>query len=149
MAVIPRHVYRRVEAALHRRGEAVERADQRYRRAYEHATGIGGGLGKKVRTSGTGDRLARDVITMVEAGDVLDEAERWEKVFRRLDEYFKGREETRAAVMLYREHLPQTVVAQRMRVDRQTVRRWRDAYVCHAALLAVEEGLIVLGGAAE
>lgn len=142
MAVIPRHIYRRVEAALHHRGEAVDRADQRYRRAFERATGLGVGSGEKVVTSSTGDKLVRDVISMVEAGDVLDEAERWEQVFRKLDTMFAGRDEAKAAKLLYTEHRSQEEVARMLYVERQTVRRWRDAYVCHAALLAAEAGLI-------
>lgn len=142
MAVIPARIYRRVEAALHHRGEAVDRADQRYRRAFERATGLGMGSGEKVNTNGTGDRLVRDVINMIETGDMLDEAERWEQVFRKLDTMFQGRDEARAAKLLYSEHRSQEEVARMMFVERQTVRRWRDAYVCHAALLAAEAGLI-------
>lgn len=147
MAVIPRHVYRRVEAALHKRSTAVEAAAEAQRRAEERATGIGGGgLGEKVQVSSRGDKLERDVIGLVEAGRALDQALAWERVFGKLDEYFAGRDEARAAALLYDEHLPQSVVAGRMYVDRQTVRRWRDAYVCYAALLAAEAGLIRMGG---
>lgn len=145
MAVIPGRIYRRIEAALHRRRETEQLADE-YRRALDRATAIGSGLGERVQTSASGDKLERNVLRMVEAGDAIEEAARWEDVFLQLDGYFKGRDEARMAALLYGEHLPQQVVAARMYVDRQTVRRWRDAYVCHAALLAAEAGLIRMGG---
>lgn len=142
MAVIPARIYRRVEAALHHRGEARTKGLQRYQDAVDHATRISSGLTERVQSSTSGDRLERDVIRIAEASEALDAAERWEKVFRRLDVYFAGQDEAKAAQLLYIEHLPQNVVAKKMFVDRQTVRRWRDSYVCHAALLAAEAGLI-------
>ena len=99
-----------------------------------------------VQTSATGDKFERGVIRLIDAGERLEAAARWEGVFRQLDRYFAGRDEARMAQLLYGEHLPQQEVAARMYVDRQTVRRWRDAYVCHAAILAAEAGLIRMGG---
>lgn len=145
MAVIPGGLYRKIEAALHHRGET-ELLAAKYRDALESAASVGGGLGERVQTSANGDKLERGVIRLIDAGERLEAAARWEGVFRQLDRYFDGRDEARMARLLYGEHLPQQEVAARMYVDRQTVRRWRDAYVCHAAILAAEAGLIRMGG---
>ena len=143
MAVIPGGVYRRVEAALHHRADAMENARQRLREAEARATGITMPLdAERVQTSSAGDRLERGAIAVAEARDAVEEAERWQGVFEALDEYFRGRDEARAAVLLYRQHKTQQQAALEMHVDRQTIRRYRDAYVCHCALLAAEAGLI-------
>lgn len=142
MAVIPRHIYRRVEGALHRRCGAVEGAAERYRQAQEKAMRLGQRMDGAPGGPQRSDRTGRDAADLGEAGERLETAERWEQVFRRLDAMFEGRDEAKAAKLLYDEHRSQEEVARMLYVERQTVRRWRDAYVCHAALLAAEAGLI-------
>lgn len=142
MAVIPRHIYRRVEGALHRRGEALQGAAERYRQAQDRALRLEQRMDDLPSGSSRSDRTGRGAADLSEAGDRLELAERWEQVFRRLDVMFAGRDEAKAAKLLYDEHRSQEEVARMLYVERQTVRRWRDAYVCHAALLAAEAGLI-------
>lgn len=143
MAVIPGGIYRRVEAALHHRADALDAALARLREAEARATSITAPMdAERVQSSSAGDRLERGAIAVAEARDALDEAERWHDVFAALDEFFRGRDEARAAALLYGQHKTQQQAALEMHVDRQTVRRYRDAYVCHCALLAAEAGLI-------
>lgn len=147
MAIIPGRIYRRVEAALHRRDTAAALALARIREAEARATGATAQMdGERVQTSSTGDRLERSVIALAEARDAYADALSWEHVFRRADRYFEGRDEGRCAELFYRRHKSQQQVAGEMYVDRQTVRRWRDNYVVFCALVAAEYGLITMGG---
>lgn len=147
MAVIPGHIYRRIEAMLHRRGTFAEHAREQLRAAEARATDISQHIdGDRVQVSGSGDRLERGALGVIAARGAVEKAEKWEAVFARCDEYFAGRDEAKAARLLYREHLNQQQVAARMYVDRQTVRRWRDAYVTYCAMLALDADLIRMGG---
>jgi hypothetical protein len=147
MAVIPGHIYRRIEEILHRRGSNVDAAAERLRDAEARATDISQHIdGDRVQTSGGGDRLERAAMAVIAARNALEKARGWEAVFSGCDDYFAGRDEARAARLLYGEHMTQQQVAAKMYVDRQTVRRWRDAYVTYCAMLAIEAGLIRIGG---
>lgn len=79
---------------------------------------------------------------VIEAEERLSAAIRWSMVYARLDELFDGTPEGEVAAALYRDKLTAARIAEQRYVDRQTVRRLRDTYVVHAALLAAELGLV-------
>lgn len=144
MPMIPREVYDRVEDHLRRRTTAVERAAQRLQdvrqRAYSvssRAPDAGGG-----KPSGKSDPVARAALSVERAKEDLRRAMAWADVCSRCDAMLRGTQEGEAGILLYIEGLTQTDAADRLGVDRQTVRRYRDTYICHAALLAAEAGLI-------
>lgn len=62
--------------------------------------------------------------------------------FSHLDDIFAGKPEAQIANAIYVRHVKQKDVAEVMHYDRQSVRRYRDNYVCYCALLAAEKNLI-------
>jgi hypothetical protein len=79
---------------------------------------------------------------VIAAEETLDCANRWALVLTRLGEIFDGKQEKELAELLYVQKLTAQEIAKRWGVDRQTVRRLKDNYVIHAALLAAENGLV-------
>lgn len=94
------------------------------------------------RSSGISDSVQDGATRVIEAEERLSAAIRWSMVYARLDALFAGTPEGEVAQALYRDKLTAAKIAEARMVDRQTVRRLRDTYVTHAALLAAELGLV-------
>lgn len=144
MALIPRRIYNIVENHLYERYTLVEAAWSRLVTARERAfsvrspaLGVVGG-----RASDTDTKTERDVQAVAAAEEALQAALKWCEIFRVVDRMFEGKPESAVADALYVRKVKQCDVAKAVGVDRQTVRRCRDAYVAHCALLAAERGLI-------
>lgn len=158
MAVIPRQVYDEVEARLYERKTLVVRASERLARAQEMAYSIPSFTPealpeKAMKKRGvnpntihgkgvTGDPTERATFAILQAEADFCTATKWAEVFSRLDEIFAGKPEAVIADAIYTQHELQKDVAARLHYDRQSVRRYRDTYVCHCALIAAEQGLI-------
>lgn len=142
---IPRSLYAHIEKRLHARDYAdIAKASRRVIESRSDAASLrspcaaGTGGGK----SGVSNPVQQGAQRVIEAEEQLDRALRWQVVYARLDEAFDGSPEGEVAQMLYRDKVTSQQIAQLRGCDRQTVRRLRDTYVTHAALLAAEAGLI-------
>ena len=141
---IPRSLYAHVEKRLHARDYAeIAKAARGVIDSRGDAMSLkspsldGGGKGGTIS-----DRVQSGVERMIAAEEQLTRAMRWQVVYARLDEAFAGTPEGEIAQMLYRDKVTSQQIAQLRQCDRQTIRRLRDTYVTHAALLAAEQGLI-------
>ena len=159
MAVLPRRIYEACERALFHRNDLVSRAAEQLNEARESAYSarssmpepLQGAAAKRpginpngIRGSSTGDQVERAAMNVLQAEAAYQKALRWAEVFSALEEHFKNKPEARIADAIYRRHQQQTTVAQEMSLDRQSVRRLRDSYVCMCALLAAEKGIITI-----
>lgn len=158
MAVIPRKIYNRVENQLYQRQTAVSAASDRLMDARSRASSIR----SQMQTSLTEDQIKRRgvdpstihgsgltsdptadcAVAILEAEAALCTAIKWADAFSRLDEFFTGKPEADVACAIYDQHVKQCDVADALHMDRQSVRRYRDTYVCHCALIAAQLGLI-------
>lgn len=141
---IPRSLYAHIEKRLHARDYAeIAKASRELMNSREDALNLKSptlsGAGGK---GGVSDRVGDGVERMIEAEERLGRALRWQAVYARLDEAFDGTAEGEVAQMLYRDKVTSQQISALRGCDRQTVRRLRDTYVTHAALLAAEQGLI-------
>lgn len=142
---IPRNLYAHIEKRLHARNYAeVAKAAQDVISSRSDAASLrspsldrAGGKGGTVS-----NRVQDGVMRLTEAEERLSRAIRWQAVYARLDEAFAGMPENEVAQMIYRDKVQIQQIARLIGRDRQTVTRYRDTYVTHAALLAAEQGLI-------
>lgn len=162
MAVIPRRVYDECEHKLYRRADLVDRASEKLMFARSKAYSVRAPMPEPLtpeqnRRPGVspnaihgngsdGDRTARAAFAIIQAEAELCAALKWAEIFSRLDEIFAGKPEAAVADAIYRQHQKQKDVAGALKLDRQSVRRLRDSYVCYCALLAAEKGLIIIQG---
>lgn len=160
MAVIPRQVYDDCERFLYGREDLVRRASERLMLARSRAYSVGASMPEPLPpelaklpgvnpnaihgSGGAGDQVERAAFAVIQAEAELCTALKWAEVFSRLDEIFKGKPEADIADAIYTQHMQQKTVAESMHYDRQSIRRLRDSYVCHCALLAAEKGLITV-----
>lgn len=146
MTGVPARIYKTIEHQLRLHGHVPQTDDamDALVEAWHHATdvhapafdSVGGGHG------GSHDRLERCVLALLDAEDALSDVARWQLVYKELDKIFDGTKEGAAAQLIYDQRMSQEEAAQVLGVDRQTVRRMRDAYVGRAALLAASAGII-------
>ncbi len=158
MAVIPRKIYNHVEEQLYQRQTAVSAASVRLMDARSRASSVRSQMQtnlteKQIRRRGvdpstihgsglTSDPTADCVVAILEAEAALCTAIKWADAFSRLDEFFTGKPEADVAHAIYDQRVKQCDVADALHMDRQSVRRYRDTYVCHCALIAAQLGLI-------
>ena len=140
MDLIPDWAFREVERRRRRRGDARAREARLLQDAVGRVMGSPGL--DRIGSPGTpaSDKVGREGVRKISAETLAAE---WEAVFREADEHF-GMESDAVTVarMVYDEQLSQVQAAERMRCDRQTVRRQRDAYVIYSAFVASGRGLL-------
>lgn len=160
MAVIPREIYDACEEKLYQRAKLVQAASERLMfarsKAYAISSPMPAPLDEKTAkrkgvnpnaihgSGGASDQVERRAFAIIQAEADLCTALKWAEVFSRLDEIFAGKPEAEIADAIYTRHKQQKDVAEQMHYDRQSIRRFRDSYVCHCALLAAEKGLITI-----
>ena len=145
MAAIPRALYAYIEKKLHEQPyEAVAGAAMQLIERREEALCIKspGSEPSGGHSGGVSNRVQDGVLRVIAAEESLDCANRWALVLTKLNEIFEGKQEKELAELLYVQKLTAQEIAARWGVDRQTVRRLKDNYVIHAALLAAEHGLV-------
>lgn len=145
MAAIPRALYAYIEKKLHEQPyEAVAGAAMQLIERREEALCIKspGSEPSGGHSGGVSNRVQDVVLRVIAAEESLDCANRWALVLTKLGEIFEGKQEKELAELLYVQKLTAQEIAARWGVDRQTVRRLKDNYVIHAALLAAEHGLV-------
>lgn len=141
---IPRRLYAHIERRLHERDYAeVAKACQSVISSRGDAMNLKSpSLNSGGHSGAISDRVQDGVERVMAAEERLSRALRWQAVFARLDEAFDGTEEALIAQMIYRDKVQVQQIARLLNRDRQTITRYRDNYVTHAALLAAEAGLI-------
>lgn len=145
MAAIPRALYAYIEKKLHEQPyEAVAGAAMQLIERREEALCIKspGSEPSGGHSGGVSNRVQDGVLRVIAAEESLDCANRWALVLTKLNEIFEGKQEKELAELLYVQKMTAQEIAARWGVDRQTVRRLKDNYVIHAALLAAEHGLV-------
>ena len=160
MAVIPRQVYDDCEQKLYQRADLVNSASEKLMFARSIAYSMRSTMPEPLTpelakrpgvnpngihgSGGSGDQTQRAAFAIIQAEAELCTALKWAEVFSRLDEIFAGKPEAEIAEEIYTNHKQQKAVAEALHYDRQSIRRMRDCYVCHCALLAAEKGLITM-----
>lgn len=143
--LIPKEVYSLVERKRRARWVAEKRAMLKLQDAQAAAFSLGSpGAGGSGGRSGPGDRVGKLALRVVEAEDNLETARKWENVWRMMDRAFpfETTKEGFTAGLLYDNSVPFQEIAAACGVSKQLAMRWRDNWVCHAALFAAGEGLI-------
>lgn len=146
MPTIPRRLYAHIEKKLRSRGRlCIHDARKEVALCKSDAAALQspavGLIGSK---GGISNRTQSAAVKIIHAEEQLDAALRWADVYAQLDRIFEGTPEGEIAEMLYELGMTQAAVAKERGVDRQTINRLRDTYVTHAALLAVEAGLVAM-----
>lgn len=141
--LIPDGIYAQIESRLKRRWEPDRDMDRlteaRARAMYPAGMSTDTENLKKSKGNSTENKLMK----VLEAGEHVREREQWEAVFRSVDRTFpEDTPEGEVINMLYREGMTQAQVCMELELDRQTVRRRKDSYICHAAITAASVGLI-------
>lgn len=147
--MIPESVYRLVEKKLRDRWELVPRAELRLYNAQARATAPGASAPSKNRP-GSGshrpDRMEQLAAAVIQAEADLEQARKWLHVFSLMDRVFpfESTQEGYVAGLMYGNGMNQEEICRFTHCERKAVRRRRDTYVCHCALIAASEGLIHL-----
>lgn len=146
MGLIPQDVYMQVENRLKGRWSAIQKAEKALERARIRAS-----AGRSLQASSGGSkahskrsRVEQAAIMIVSAEKKLENAWKWEDVFRKMDEIFPAdtTNEGFVASLMYGNGMSQEDVCRFTHCTRQTVRRRRDRYITYTALLAADKGLI-------
>ena len=147
MGLIPKEIYRLIEQKRRGRYVAEKKALIRLQEAQAAALcipspGAGSGGGK----DGPGDRTGRLALAVAEAEERLETERAWEQVWRLMDRVFSfdATAEGRVAGYLYDNGMSVQETGAACGCSRDAVRRARDAWVCHAALIAAGDGLITI-----
>lgn len=160
VAVIPRRVYDECERMLNQRAALVNKASEKLMFARSKAFSVKSPMPDPLPpelckrpgvnpngihgSGGNTDQTMNAAFAIIQAEAELCTALKWAEVFSRLDEIFQGKPEAEVADAIYTKHRQQKDVADALHYDRQSIRRLRDCYVCHCALLAAEKGLITI-----
>ena len=147
MNLIPEAVYRLVETKLRKRRTMVSKAEEAVARARAKATDIsapsGDGAGGSRSGSAGGSRVERGALAVVRAEKRMENARKWENVFRKADEiYPPDSNEGYVAGMIYGNGMSQADLARFSGCSRQTVKLRQDRYIIRAAFFAAQAGLI-------
>ena len=152
MAVIPWEVYSKVEWHLHNRAKLLEIAVNKARRIEADAINGSGGAcidhGTPRGVSKHADPTAIRAMTIIRGEKELEKARLWSFAADSTFAYFDGTIIGEAATRYYGQNTTILAVAESLSVDRQTIRNYRDKFVCVCALFASEKGLIHLNGKA-
>ena len=143
--LIPANVIRLVEKQLRSRYILVPRAEQRLYEAQQRAISIAGPPTDKpqVQSSAQKSRVEVAVFRILQAEEKLDEARKWAAVFRLLDRAFPMKTtERKVATLIYQDGKTQKQAALELKISENTAQKYKDAYICHAALFAASDGLI-------
>lgn len=141
MPIIPKEYYSRVEAMLRTQKARFEAASNRVTTARARATSTGAPISSIGAHSGysTG-KLENAVIEMLEAEEELCVVMKWQEVFSRADEALKHQSEIVHSI--YEGDEQQKAIAESVGVDRQSIKRMKDTYICHCAIYAAQKGLL-------
>lgn len=148
MAIIPSKVYACVEWHLHNRDLLVSNAQRRAQIEQDDVlNGNGAQWSDKGAPRGTSkhsDPTAMKAMKIIKGQQAVKNAQQWEWAIGQTLSYFDGTQIEQAARMYYGTGDTLDHVAKVLRVNRQTVCRYRDKVVCTCALYASTVGLIRL-----
>lgn len=145
MALIPQEVYATVERKRRGRWVMIPRAESQLAEAQARAVNIAAPAADAVTVRGSDkDKMTGKVAAILRAEERLEQARKWEEVFRLMDRVFpfESSQEGIIAGYMYDNGMTQKEAARACHCSRQAVQRLRDNWVCHAALIAAGEGLI-------
>lgn len=145
MALIPQEVYALVERKRRSRWVMIPRAEMALHEAQARAVNIAAPATDAVTIHGSDkDKMTSKVAAILRAEERLEHARKWEEVFRLMDRVFPfdGSPEGIVAGYMYDNGMTQKEAARACKCSRDAIRRLRDNWVCHAALIAAGEGLI-------
>lgn len=149
MAVIPWEVYSNVEWHLHNRAKLLEIAVNKARQIEDDALNGSAACidrGTPRGVSKHADPTAIKAMAIIRGKTELEKARLWGFVTDNTFAYFDGTIIGEAALRYYGQNTTILSVAASLNVDRQTIRNYRDKFVCVCALYASEKGLIHLNG---
>lgn len=149
MAVIPWEVYSKVEWHLHNRANLLEMAVNKARQIENDAMNGSGSCvdrGSPRGVSKHADPTALKAMAIIRGEKELEKARLWGFVTDSAFAYFDGTVIGEMALRYYGQNATILDVAAALHVDRQTIRNYRDKFVCVCALYASEKGLIRLNG---
>ena len=145
MGLIPQEVYALVERRRKSRWVMIARAEMALQEAQARAVNISAPAPDAVTVhGGEKDKMPGKVAAILRAEERLEQARKWEEVFRLMDRVFpfESTQEGIVAAYLYDNGMTQKEVCAVFHCSRLAVRQKRDNWVCHAALIAAGEGLI-------
>ena len=145
MSVIPDAAYELVEKKLLQREKLIRKAEDAVAKARAKATDISAPSGTVSGKGGIpGSRVERGAMNVIRAEKRLENARRWEAVFRKMDEIFPADDSNEGFVasMIYGNGMSQADLARFSGCSRQTVKLRQDRYVIRCAFLAAQAGLI-------
>lgn len=146
MAVIPWNIYKNVEWHLHNRAHLVENAVENMTDIEDDVFNGSRALSADTRSpSGTSkhsDPTAQKAMTIIRAHERVENARKWGFVMDKTFAYFEGTLTGEVALRFYGQRRKILQIATDLDIDRQTIRRHRDEFVCLCALYASESGLI-------
>ena len=146
MSVIPEVAYEAVEKKLRQRGKLIQKAEEAVARARARATDTSAPSGNAPgsKSGPPGSRVERGALNVIRAEKRLENAIKWEDVFRKMDEIFPAEDSNEGFVasMIYGNGMSQADLARFSGCSRQTVKMRQDRYVIRCAFLAAQAGLI-------
>lgn len=145
MAMIPTAIYEEIEHRLKTRDVAISSINEELMlaraKAYDISAPISGTGGGK--THNNKSRVERAAIELDRIERKYQTALKWDAVFKRLDILFPDDSNVGfVASLMYGNGMSQEDVCRACGTSRQTVRRIRDKYIIHAALIAASFNLI-------
>lgn len=149
MSVIPQKIYRMVDYKLKNRWELAARARTRLYDAQQEALSISSpATDQEKHGSGPGNRTQAMALRILEAESKVEQAEKWEEVFRLTDAAFPfdSTPEGVIAGYLYGNGMTIQETCAVTGKKRTTIIHLRDNYVAHCALFAAALGLIDIRG---
>ena len=138
-------LYTLVERKRRSRWVMIARAEMALHEAQTRAINIAAPATDAVTIHGSDkDKMTGKVAAILRAEERLEQARKWEDVFRLMERVFpfEGTPEGIVAGYMYDNGMTQKEAARAYKCSRDTIRRLRDNWVCHAALIAAGEGLI-------
>lgn len=145
MPLIPQEIYALVERKRRSRYVMIPRAESALMEAQARAVNIAAPAADAVTIRGSDkDKMTGKVAAIIRAEEKLEQARKWEDVFRLMDRVFpfESTKEGIIAGYMYDNGMTQKEASRACHCSRDAVRRLRDNWVCHAALIAAGEGLI-------
>lgn len=144
MPMIPRHIHKVVEWHLRNanciRANAFAEAEALRQKAETQSPAPEVPIKGK---GGHGDQVARKAQLLAEADKILRDAPVWAAVVEETREFYAGVPSMAEFYRLYYAiGMDFVYIAQALGKEKTTLYNWRDKIVTHAALLALEKGLI-------
>ena len=145
--LIQEKAYRLTEKKLRRRYTLVAEAEQNLYEIQLWVTSVTGVPLDKifVLSSVSSSRTEMAARRLLEAERKLENARKWEDVFRECDRAFPiGTMVRRVVDLIYDNGKTQKQAEMELKISENTAQKYKETYICHAAMFAASKGLIKL-----